>query len=74
MKQELLEIIASVAEISIDQINDESLLVEDLEMDSLMFLDLIIKLEKVINQKIKPEEMITIKTVNNVFDFVKERK
>ncbi len=74
MEQEILEIIASTAEISIDEIKNESSLVEDLEMDSLMIMDLIVKLEKVINQKIKSEDMVKIRTVNDVFVFVKERK
>jgi acyl carrier protein len=74
MRQELMGIIASVAEVSPNQVEPESLLVDDLGMDSLMLLDLTLNLEKVIKRKIKPEELVAIKTVNDVFDFVEERK
>lgn len=74
MREELMEIIAEIAEVEFNEVKLESLLEDDLEMDSLMFLDLIVRLQKIINKEIRPEEMVTIKTVNDVIDFVKENK
>ncbi len=74
MREELIEMIANIAEVSSNEVMPESSLVNDLEMDSLMLLDLTVKLQKVINQEIKPEELVALKTVNDVFDFVKEKK
>lgn len=75
MKKDVLDLIAEVAEVSIEEIeSEESLLADDLGMDSLMVLDLVTGIEKIINQKIKPEEMVTFKRVKDVLDFVEERR
>lgn len=74
MKKDLFKIIATIAEISVEDIkNEEELLEDDLGMDSLMLLDLVTEIEKMIDQKIKPEEMVLLKSVKDVFDFIEER-
>ncbi len=74
MRQELMEIISTSAELPIEAITNRSKLVEDLKMDSLMLLDLLIRLEKIIKRKIKPEEMVAVKTVTDVMEFIEEHK
>jgi acyl carrier protein len=47
-------------------------LVEDLDLDSIDAVDLVVKLQELTGQKIKPEEFKTVRTVGDIVDRVYE--
>ena len=50
----------------------ESNLVEDLDLDSIDAVDLIVKLQSKINQKVDPEDFKQIRTLQDVVDAVEK--
>ncbi|MBN2536512.1 MAG: acyl carrier protein [Spirochaetales bacterium] len=81
-KQELheaiREIIADVAEIEKEKIQDETHFIEELDIDSMLALEMLARLEKEFDIKIEEEklaEFINLKKVYNVVDeLIEERK
>ncbi|MCI6618519.1 MAG: phosphopantetheine-binding protein [Prevotella sp.] len=60
-------------EIDEDKIAPEALLKDDLNIDSLDFVDIVVIVEKKFGFKIKPEEMAGVKTLSQFCDYI-ERK
>lgn len=50
--------------------NGDAKLKEDLHIDSLDFVDIVVLVEKKFGFKIKPEEMVEVKTLNQFYDYV----
>lgn len=61
-----------VEEIEIEEnlLKEEALLKEDLGIDSLDFVDIVVIVEKKFGFKIKPEEMKTVKTLGQFYDYI----
>ncbi len=51
-------------------LKDDSRLKEDLKIDSLDFVDIAVIVERQFKIKIKPEEMKTVKTLAQFYDYV----
>ncbi|WP_051461031.1 acyl carrier protein [Ruminiclostridium josui] len=66
----VIELIAKVGDLDVSEIKKDSLLVDDLSMDSLMFLDFVTQIEAKANSVISPKEMTQIKTVQDVINLV----
>jgi acyl carrier protein len=49
-----------------DAITPDADLQDDLDLDSIDAVDLIVKLQELTGQKIKPEEFKTVRTINDV--------
>lgn len=54
------------------KIKNESKLVEDLDLDSIDAVDLVVKLQTIINQKVDPEDFKQIRTIQDVVDAVEK--
>ncbi|MCX8131684.1 MAG: phosphopantetheine-binding protein [Clostridia bacterium] len=70
----VIDLIAKIADLDSSEIKKDSLLVNDLSMDSLMFLDFVTQIEVAANSVISPKEMAQIKTVQDVIDLVIKNK
>ena len=57
-------------EIEEDKIFPESLLKEDMGIDSLDFVDIVVIVEKNFGFKIKPQEMTNVKTLAQFYDYI----
>lgn len=64
-----------VEEIEIDEsaLVGDALLVNDLGIDSLDFVDIVVIVERVFGFKIKTEEMKDIKTLDQFYDYVESK-
>jgi acyl carrier protein len=64
-----------VEEIEIDEtvIRYEAKLKDDLGIDSLDFVDIVVIVEKHFGFKIKPEEMINIRTLSDFYDYIESK-
>lgn len=57
-------------EIDEDAIKPEASLKEDLGIDSLDFVDIVVIVEKNFGFKIKPEEMASVKTLDDFYKYI----
>lgn len=59
-------------EIDVEDIKPEASLTKDLGIDSLDFIDIVVIVEKTFGFKIKAEDMTTVKTLNDFYDYVEK--
>ncbi len=68
---EVKNLIADIIEIDADKIDPDAHLVEDLDMDSMMALEILASLEKKFKIRIPEEDLPKITSANAVTDLVK---
>lgn len=71
MKKELIELLAEVAELDEEEISEEVSL-EELGIDSLMFIDFCVRVEKKWKIKLDPNKLVEIDKVKNLISFIEE--
>lgn len=64
------EFLVDELEIDESKIFPEASLKDDVGIDSLDFVDIVVIVEKKFGFKIKPEEMINVKTLNDFYDYI----
>jgi acyl carrier protein len=64
------EFLINEFEIDSALIMDSTLLKEDLEIESLDLVDIIVMIEKEFKVKVKPEEIVKVKTMHELYDFI----
>jgi acyl carrier protein len=69
---EIKEIIADVIEMESGMIEDDAHFINDLEVDSLLALEILARMEKRFEITISEEELFRFTTVRQVMDIVKE--
>lgn len=57
-------------EVDEEKLKPEARLKEDLGIDSLDFVDIVVIVDKLFGFKIKPEEMKTVKTLSQFYDYI----
>ena len=60
-------------EIDEEKLTDSALLKEDLGIDSLDFVDIVVIVEKIFGFKIKPEEMASVKTLEQFYGYIQSK-
>lgn len=60
-------------EIDEDKIADDATLKDDLGIDSLDFVDIVVIVEKNFGFKIKPEEMASVTTLSQFYDYIESK-
>ncbi|MFI3308077.1 acyl carrier protein [Ewingella allii] len=68
--QEIRVLLVKLFELDEDDIEPESRLYEDLDLDSIDAVDLIVHLQKTTGRKIKPEMFKSVRTVQDVVDAI----
>ena len=59
-------------EIEEENIYGEASLKDDMGIDSLDFVDIVVIVERNFGFKIKPEEMVNVKTLNDFLDYIEK--
>ncbi len=76
-KQELIkktnEVLAEEFEIEIADITPDADVKETLELDSLSLVDMIALIESTFGVKIKSQEVASIKSFDNLYDFISDK-
>ena len=67
------EFLVEEMEIEAADINDDAKLKDDLGLDSLDFVDIVVIVEKSFGFKIKPEEMSSVLTVKEFYDYIESK-
>lgn len=70
--KEILEIIANIAECSIDDIKADTNLPEELGINSLMGLEILVMIERKFKVKISEEELVKMTTPQVIVDMISE--
>ena len=68
----LKEFLVDLFEVPEEDITLEARLSEDLDLDSIDAVDLVVKLQELTGQRIKPDEFKSVRTVQDVVDRVYE--
>ncbi len=66
--QKITTILVNLFEIDPNSISEDSLLYDDLDIDSIDAIDLIIELKSFTGKKVPPEDFKSIKTVGDIVD------
>lgn len=66
----VVEILSELFEVNPDDINESSLLYDDLDIDSIDAVDLVIELKSYTGKKIAPEDFKSVRTVGDVVNAV----
>ena len=67
------EFLINEIEIDASSIKDEALLKQDLDIDSLDFVDIVVIVERNFGFKIKPEEMANVRTLSDFYDYIESK-
>ena len=73
MENKVMRIIAEISEVNESEIRMESELVDDLEVDSMMSLEILTELEREFGIQISETDLADFVTVGDIFNFVKEK-
>lgn len=66
------DILVKEFDISADELKPESLLIEDLDLDSIDAVDLVVRLQKIIGCKVEPDDFKQIRTLQDMVDAVEK--
>ena len=66
----MVQILEETFEIAPEDINMESNLYEDLELDSIDAIDLVVKIQDVTGKKVKPDDFKSARTIADVVEIV----
>jgi acyl carrier protein len=76
-RKEIIELVNNFMvdefEIEPEQLRDNTLLRDDLEIESLDLVDIIVMIEKEFKIKIKPEEIVKVQSMRELYDFIEIR-
>ena len=73
IEQKVNDFLIDEMEIDADKLHPDALLKEDLGIDSLDFVDIVVIVDKLFGFKIKPEEMKTVKTLSQFYDYIENK-
>jgi acyl carrier protein len=68
--QKITTILVDLFEVDADAISEDSLLYEELDIDSIDAVDLVIELKSYTGKKVAPEDFKSVRTVGDVVDAV----
>jgi acyl carrier protein len=74
MKELIIKNLVEQLDLDADEITMESSFIDDFEMDSLDMVEMLIDLEKETGIKIPNEEIVDIKTVGQLVDYLEGKK
>ena len=67
---EIVRVMGELFEVDTEGVTRESRLVEDLDLDSIDAVDMIVHLQNMIGQRIKPQAFKSVRTVGDVVDVI----
>ncbi len=73
MKEEVIHLIAEVLEIKEEQIHEDTNFIQDLEMESLDFVDLVAAFEKKYHIEILDKDIKTLQTVGDLIQYIEKK-
>jgi acyl carrier protein len=68
--QRIVSVLEELFETDPQQVSPQSLLYEDLDIDSIDAVDLVVELKKITGKKLQPDEFKSVRTVQDVVDAI----
>ncbi len=68
--EEIVDILVDVADLDKDEIEEESLLIDDLDLSSLEIMSVVSKIEKTYSIKISENELLSVASVSDLVNLV----
>lgn len=72
--EQVAEILVDQLGVALEQVTPEARIQEDLEADSLAVMEVVMEAEEQFGVEIPEEELMNMKTVQNIVDFVEANK
>lgn len=73
IEKKVNEFLIEEMDINEEILKPEALLSKDLGIDSLDFVDIVVIVERTFGFKIKPEEMVGVKTLEQFYDYIESK-
>ncbi|MFC1592593.1 acyl carrier protein [Candidatus Omnitrophota bacterium] len=73
IRQEIKELVSEVSEIPVADLKDEAKFGEEVEVDSMMALEIVAKIEKKYKVTISEEDIPKVRSIKNVYELVENR-
>ena len=73
IEEKVKEFLIEELEIDEEKIFPEAKLKEDMEIDSLDFVDIAVMVEKAFHFKTRPEEMTEVKTLDQFYEYIESK-
>ncbi|MFE0106745.1 acyl carrier protein [Streptomyces sp. NPDC059009] len=70
-KEDLRTLVAQVLDVDVDEVTDDAKFVDDLEVDSLMALEVVVVLEKKYGIKLPESELKQIVTLQSAYELLR---
>lgn len=70
MKEKVLELIAEQFDVLIDNLDEDTSFVDDLEADSIQIMELVMNIEDEFDVEIDEEDIMSMETIGDVFDYI----
>ena len=70
IEQKVNDFLIDEMEIEAEKMHPDALLREDLGIDSLDFVDIVVVVGRIFGFKIKPEEMKSVRTLGQFYDYI----
>lgn len=72
LKNEIKELVAEIIEVEVDELDDEKDFVLDYDVDSLRSIEILTRLEKLMDVKIQQEKLAEMKNLLSVYQIAEE--
>lgn len=66
----LRELVAEIIDVDVEEVTDDARFVEDLEVDSLLALEITVRLEKHYGIKVSEDELSKVTTLRGTYDML----
>lgn len=66
----LRELVAEIIDVDVEEVTDDARFVEDLEVDSLLALEITVRLEKHYGIKVSEDELSRVTTLRGTYDML----
>lgn len=73
MKERVKEIIGEILDVNVNDINDDSLILDELGADSIAVMEIVMELETEYDMEVDTEQIPNLKTVNDIVAYLEKQ-
>ncbi|MGV9319642.1 acyl carrier protein [Streptomyces sp. NPDC003660] len=72
-KEQLRDLVADILDLDVAEVTDEAHFTEDLDVDSLMALEIIVRLEKAYGVKLAEADLVSITSLQGTYELLADK-
>lgn len=73
MRERVKEIIGEILDVNVNDINDDSLILDELGADSIAVMEIVMELETEYDMEVDTEQIPNLKTVNDIVAYLEKQ-